>query len=78
MIDNQLIRAVGKLQLSAGQSDALRIFIAIALRQRQALKFYALQDNYIDGVPHMQAHTDDQFPDDGTVARYALGDDRVN
>lgn len=81
-MDNTLIRAVGKLRfetVSAEGQIALNQLIACALRQRQALKFYANPHNYIDGAPHLQ-QTDTQLaplPDDGSVARYALGEDQL-
>lgn len=77
----KLIEAVGTLrvsQLAKVEVDrALEDLIKIALRQQQALRFYADRSNYIDGVPMVKDNRGMLVADDeGSVARYALGEDR--
>lgn len=76
-MDTTFIMALGKLRLN-NTDETLEKFITIALRQRQALNFYAASENYIDHAPQIIDHDGLFAHDDGAVARYALGEDYVN
>lgn len=54
---------------------ALNDLITLAVRQHEALRFYADARNYLDGVPMHEHEGLLQLQDDGLTARLALGDD---
>lgn len=71
-----LIEAVGALKAGGPLDPAIDTLIAVAVRQRKALQFYANRDNYLDKVPCL---TDPETgllgrPDNAFTALVALGE----